>query len=240
MDYQRWLKELEKILLQSRPDLRIMDIDPNVMHQAFQDGESPVIFARRSPIPLRPSASPTPPQPGYRAPHQRQLMPAQQRSNKSNVVLIVAAVVALPIFFCCSGLFFAMFNPSNRGARDTSPKVETPRSPAPANIQSSPATSGTPNQGSGSTTLSDYRQRFETVADAFRQQGASVDAFDPQFPYTMRIYLPSRVAMDMTDNQARELAGLTRTKLDDKAIVYLKSEGGQTLAKAAPWGIEGR
>lgn len=88
--------------------------------------------------------------------------------------------------------------------------------------------------------MSEYRQRFETVSEAFRRQGAQVDAFDPSFPYTMRIYLPSRVAIDMTDGQARELAGLTRTRLHDRAIVYLKSEGGQTLAKASPWGIEGR
>jgi len=83
-----------------------------------------------------------------------------------------------------------------------------------------------------------YAQRFNDVARIFIDKGASVDPLDPSAPYTMRVYLPSSLAMNMTQVQARELAGMARTRLHDKAIVYIKTEGGQTIAKATPWGFE--
>ena len=85
---------------------------------------------------------------------------------------------------------------------------------------------------------SNFAQRFNDVAKIFTDKGARVDAWDPSAPYTMRVYLPSSVAVDMTQVQARELAGMARTRLHDDAIVYIKSEGGQTIAKATPWGFE--
>lgn len=247
MDYQKWLKDLEGVLRQTRPDVRVMDIDPNVMFQAFQDGESPVLFARRNPIPLRPATQPPvqarppvapPPQfqrPGHYVPPQS----SAPKSNPAPWMLIVGGILVLPMFICCAGIFNGAFNSGNQSPKQESEVRQEPVKPnvAPTTPSTSPSTT---NETARADDMSEYRQRFETVAEAFRQQGARVDALDPSFPYTMRIYLPSRVAMDMTDGQARELAGLTRTRLHENAIVYLKSEGGQTLAKASPWGVEGR
>ncbi len=85
---------------------------------------------------------------------------------------------------------------------------------------------------------SEYRARFAAVANIFIEMGARVDPFDPSHPYTMRAYLPNSVALDITDRQAREIAGMARERLHDRAIVYIKTEAGQTIGKATPWGFE--
>jgi hypothetical protein len=72
----------------------------------------------------------------------------------------------------------------------------------------------------------------------FESQGAFVEPWDSTARYTMRVHIPSRVAIELTPIAARELAAMARDRLDENAIVYIKSEGGQLLAKAAPWGIE--
>jgi hypothetical protein len=84
----------------------------------------------------------------------------------------------------------------------------------------------------------EYEARFKAVSKVFTELGARVDPMDPSYPYTMRAYLPSRVAMELTDRQAKEIAGMARSRLHEDAIVYVMSEGGQQLAKATPWGIQ--
>ncbi len=83
-----------------------------------------------------------------------------------------------------------------------------------------------------------FASRWRDISKIFEDQGSYVEPWDADAPYTMRVHLPSRVAMDLSSFQAREMAGMARSRLDKRAIVYIKSEGGQTLAKAAPWGIE--
>lgn len=84
----------------------------------------------------------------------------------------------------------------------------------------------------------EYADRFAAVSRIFTDLGCRVDPLDPDYPHTMRAYLPSRLAMEMTDRQAREVAGMARSRLHSDAIVYVMSEGGQQLAKATPWGIQ--
>ena len=84
----------------------------------------------------------------------------------------------------------------------------------------------------------EYQERFAAVSKVFTDVGCRVAPMDRDFPYTMRAYVPSSIAMQLTDRQAREMAGMAQSRLHEKAIVYVMSEGGQQLAKAAPWGIE--
>ena len=71
-----------------------------------------------------------------------------------------------------------------------------------------------------------------------RQRGMEVAPIDPQYPLTMRVYVPSTMALGITETAARELAGTVRTRLHSDAIVYIMSKGGQQLAKATPWGFD--
>jgi hypothetical protein len=77
-------------------------------------------------------------------------------------------------------------------------------------------------------------ERFEAVRKIFEQQGARVER-DPSARNTVRIYLPVRTAITMTESQAKQIAGMARSRLGDKAIVYVKNEAGDTLGKATPW-----
>lgn len=90
---------------------------------------------------------------------------------------------------------------------------------------------------SGADVDDEYKARFDKMSATFRQQGARVDPMDPDYPYTMRVYLPASVSMDMTERQANEMAGMARERLHDKAIVYINTESGQTIGKATPWGF---
>jgi hypothetical protein len=80
-------------------------------------------------------------------------------------------------------------------------------------------------------------ERFETVRRIFEAQGARVDR-DPKMTNTVRIYLPASVAVTMTKLQAQNIASEARGRLGGKAIVYVKNPTGDTLGKAAPWGLE--
>lgn len=111
------------------------------------------------------------------------------------------------------------------GASYSSPSPTKKRKPAP------------PPEPESRTDTS-YEARFAAVSKIFTDMGARVDPLDPSVPYTMRAYLPNSVAMDLTERQARELAGMARERLDEKAIVYIKTEAGQTIGKATPWGFE--
>ena len=69
---------------------------------------------------------------------------------------------------------------------------------------------------------------------AFENAGARVERdFSTPGGRAVRIYLPLRVAMDMTEAQAKTLAAATRSKLGDNAVVYIKGPGGNTLGKAS-------
>ncbi len=120
-------------------------------------------------------------------------------------------------------------------ARSESQPQPKPEMPAPVAIDAPSARPAPPAITEPRPSASD---RWEQVASVFEKSGLSVEARDPVAPYTMRVHVPSTLAMDMTAFQARELAASARDRIDAKAIVYIKSEGGQTLAKAAPWGIE--
>lgn len=84
----------------------------------------------------------------------------------------------------------------------------------------------------------EFATRWQQVRAIFEARGASVEPWDSSAPRTMRIHLPASVSLDISRHQARELAGMARDRLDRDAIVYIKSAGGQILAKAAPWGFE--
>ncbi len=118
------------------------------------------------------------------------------------------------------------------GSSDTSSSTS-----GPGESHSSSTTDSSPSDSSSGVDEA-YKERFAAVAKIFISVGARVDPMDPTTPYTMRAYVPSSLAMEMTPVQAREMAGMARSRLHDRAIVYLKSEGGQQLAKASPWGIE--
>ena len=77
-------------------------------------------------------------------------------------------------------------------------------------------------------------EAFAGVKAAFESAGARVERdFTTPGGRTVRIYLPLRVAMDMTEAQAKTLAAATRGKLGENAVVYIKGPGGNTLGKAS-------
>jgi hypothetical protein len=79
--------------------------------------------------------------------------------------------------------------------------------------------------------------RFEAVAEVFRREGVRVER-DPRARDTVRIYFPASIALNMTKQQAKVIASTTRGRLGDRAIVYVKTDAGDTIAKASPWGLE--
>lgn len=51
--YKSWLKGVERQLKRERPDVRIEDIDPNALHEAYSNQLSPVEFVRRGGFTLK-------------------------------------------------------------------------------------------------------------------------------------------------------------------------------------------
>jgi len=84
----------------------------------------------------------------------------------------------------------------------------------------------------------EFATRWRQVSAIFEAQGASVEPWDSSAPRTMRIWLPASVSMRLSQQAAREMAGMARDRLDKDAIVYVKSAAGQNLGKATPWGFE--
>jgi hypothetical protein len=90
------------------------------------------------------------------------------------------------------------------------------------------------------TILSDSsadRDRWDSVAKVFTDQGWSVNAFDPANPNLMSITVPSEQAMDLPEKQVKEMAGLAYQRLGADGSVFIDSAGGQELAHAGPLGV---
>jgi hypothetical protein len=74
---------------------------------------------------------------------------------------------------------------------------------------------------------------FDSVKAAFEESGAKVERdYSSRRGQTIRIYLPLKVALEMTESQAATLAAATKAKLGKNAIVYIKGPGGNTLGVA--------
>ncbi|MBS1702920.1 MAG: hypothetical protein JST12_14745 [Armatimonadetes bacterium] len=150
-------------------------------------------------------------------------------------------------FLCFLIIFSAVAFSARRVARTPPINAATNTAPVPEqdrNVEEKDSTEFTsPNIHSNpapqrSQTDSGFSERWAAVCKVFEDQGLYVEPWDSNAPWTMRVHIPSTIAIDMTPTQARELAGMARSRIGNEAIVYIKSEGGQTLAKAAPWGIE--
>ena len=76
--------------------------------------------------------------------------------------------------------------------------------------------------------------RFDAVQAVLAEQGLRAER-DPNARNTVRIYVPFKLAADMTEQQAKTLASMTRSRLGDNAIVYVKDEGGRTIARVTSW-----
>ena len=50
------------------------------------------------------------------------------------------------------------------------------------------------------------QERWDAVSAVFEKAGATIGPRDPQYPDCMDVYLPSSVAMDITERQAKEMA----------------------------------
>lgn len=53
MTYNDWLSSLEVLLKSNGSNLRVRDLDPNALKDAYDMGHSPALFARSTPLPLR-------------------------------------------------------------------------------------------------------------------------------------------------------------------------------------------
>lgn len=135
---------------------------------------------------------------------------------------VIACVLMLTVTFAGLALYDVE---RNRQPKTQSTQVDPPKA--------KPASTATGDYDNG------FTERFRRVSEIFVKQGASVDPWDPNARWTMRVYFPSNMAMDMSDSQAKEVAAMAQSRLGDNAIVYVKSESGRTLAKAAPWGVSG-
>jgi hypothetical protein len=82
--------------------------------------------------------------------------------------------------------------------------------------------------------VADFQPTWKKVAAIVTKNGGSVEAYEPDAPYTMRITMPGQP----TAYEARKTAKMVRESLHEKAIVYVSDDTGKRLAKAAPWGIE--
>ena len=79
--------------------------------------------------------------------------------------------------------------------------------------------------------------RFQAVKETFERQGVRVER-DPRMRDTVRMYFPASVTLELSKLQAKNLASEARARLGTRAIVYIKNLNGDTIAKAAPWGLE--
>jgi hypothetical protein len=61
---------------------------------------------------------------------------------------------------------------------------------------------------------------------------------DPKYRDTVRIYIPMVISMQMTKFQAQQMAGMARSRLGERAIVYVKNSSGDTLGKAWMLGLD--
>jgi hypothetical protein len=52
MNFQQWLRSLDSCLLAGKRGFRVTDLDPDALEKAFDDGESPAVFAQRTDLPL--------------------------------------------------------------------------------------------------------------------------------------------------------------------------------------------
>lgn len=93
MDYQRWLKDLDKYLRAHRPDIQVKDINPNSTYQAFVSGESPFSFGRRPTLNLL-SNTVIQPTPNYQAPSQTSFGPPPPRRRK---LAIISSTIGIAI-----------------------------------------------------------------------------------------------------------------------------------------------
>jgi hypothetical protein len=74
-------------------------------------------------------------------------------------------------------------------------------------------------------------EAFASVKSAFEKAGARVE-LDSE-GNAVRVYLPMSVAMELSETQAKTMAAAARAKLGDRAVVYIKGPGGNTLGKSS-------
>ena len=77
-------------------------------------------------------------------------------------------------------------------------------------------------------------EAFNEVKAVFEKAGARVERdLSPPGGRTIRIYLPLSTAMEMTELQANTAAEAAKARLGEKAIVYIKGPGGNTIGKSS-------
>lgn len=74
-------------------------------------------------------------------------------------------------------------------------------------------------------------EAFAAVKSAFEKGGARVE-LDSE-ANAVRVYVPMSVAMELSETQAKTMAAAARAKLGERAVVYIKGPGGNTLGKSS-------
>lgn len=84
MTFKRWLESVEGLTLKRKPAIRLSQIDPDALRAAYDNGTSPVVFAKLSDLPRRVSSQ----------------KPLNAPSNPYTIpVLLALLVIAAPVAF---------------------------------------------------------------------------------------------------------------------------------------------
>jgi hypothetical protein len=78
----------------------------------------------------------------------------------------------------------------------------------------------------------DFKPKWKEVSAIVVKSGGTVDPFDPERPYTMRIIMPG----ETSTHQARKTAKMIRERLHEKAVVYVYDDTRKRLARADAYG----
>ncbi len=220
MTYAQWLD----LVKQAGADIRVAD--PNWLQHQFNNQVSPgqVAHAIKTTRQAPPVSIP---------PVQARLNPQSSAPGKN-----LSSPYILPTVIGSVLLVLIIAINLSLGRREDSSKADIPSTNVATNITVEPSNQvdNTPNAQTepnrqSSQADEEFARRWSAVQRIFTDQGVSVEPWDRSAPWTMRAYIPSRIAMDVTQTQARELAGMARSRLGENAIVYIKSEGGKHLQK---------